>query len=112
MSQNSRRFRLGRALHAIGAIALLLAAFIVPTLFAPPKPAFTTAHITRIVAVPDEPARVVIVQGASGQIGGATIQATRLRCVAGDRLRAVMRDGNLLPDPSRCLGQPRVRSSR
>ncbi|VVT23235.1 hypothetical protein SPHINGO361_70102 [Sphingomonas sp. EC-HK361] len=99
-------------LRAVAVIALVLAAFIAPSLFVPPKPVLTTARITKIVAVPGEPARVLIVRGTTGQIGGATIRATRLHCAVGERVRALIRDGHLLPDPSRCLRQTRARSSR
>jgi hypothetical protein len=103
---------LGKALHAVALIVLVLAVFIAPSLFAPHKPVLTTARITKIVAVPGEPVRVVIVRGPTGQIGGATIMATRLNCAVGDRVRALIRDGNLLLDPSRCLRQTRTRSTR
>lgn len=103
---------MAKVLHAVAVVAFVLAAFIAPSLFAPPNPVLTSTRITKIVAVPGEPARVVIVRGPVGQIGGATIMGTRLNCAVGDRVRAVIRDGNLLPDPSRCLRQTRTRSSR
>ena len=103
---------MAKGLRAVAVLALVLAVFIVPSLFAPPKPVLTTARITKIVAVPGEPARVVIVRGPTGQIGGTTIEATRLKCAVGDRVRALIRDGDLLPEPSRCLRQTRARPSR